>query len=252
MIHSAVITFAFIFGLAAQSWAAEPLRVMAWNIHHGEGIDGKLDLVRIAEVIKAAKPDLVALQEVDQNCNRSGKIDQTAVLGKLTGLYAVFGKAIDYDGGAYGQAILSRLPTRETRVHRLPGAGEPRIAFEVQVEVEGNALRFVTVHLEHQDRERNAAQGARLAEIFAGEEMPVILAGDFNAQPDSPTLRLFESDWTFVAKDGPVFTSPADEPRREIDHILIRGALGRVNCHVLTESIASDHRPVFAELKLVR
>ena len=56
------------------------LRVLSYNIHHGEGVDRKLDLPRIASVIKSVKPDLVALQEVDQGTERTNKIDQAAEL----------------------------------------------------------------------------------------------------------------------------------------------------------------------------
>src|SRR5690242_8494338 len=97
-------------GLAAVAApAADPagpaaLRVLSYNIHHGEGTDGKLDLDRIAAVIKAQKPDLVAVQEVDRNTKRTNQVDQAAVLGKLTGLHAAFARAIDLQGGEYGQA----------------------------------------------------------------------------------------------------------------------------------------------------
>src|SRR5690606_14987157 len=91
---------------------AEPLRVrvMAYNIHHCLGIDGELDVERIAGVINAANPDLVTLQEVDNRTERSDRVDQAAELGRLTGMHARFGRAIDHQGGEYGQAILSRWP----------------------------------------------------------------------------------------------------------------------------------------------
>jgi endonuclease/exonuclease/phosphatase family metal-dependent hydrolase len=109
------------------------LRVLCYNIHHGEGTDGKVDLPRLARVIHAAMPDFVALQEVDRNVRRSGSVDQSAELAKLTGLHGAFAKAIDYDGGEYGQAILSRFPIERLTIHHLPGEPEreQRIAAEV-------------------------------------------------------------------------------------------------------------------------
>src|SRR5262245_26822074 len=96
-----VLSFVLAAVLAAPASAADPqtLRVLSYNIHHGEGTDGKLDLARIAGVITAAKPDLVALQEVDRRATRTKGVDQTAELAKLTGLQAEFGKAIDLQGG---------------------------------------------------------------------------------------------------------------------------------------------------------
>src|SRR3990172_3828554 len=86
--------------------AAEPLRVrvLTYNIHHGEGTDGRIDLARIAAVIQRLAPDVVALQEVDKLTSRSEGVDQAAELGRLTKLHAAFGKAMDYAGGEYGQA----------------------------------------------------------------------------------------------------------------------------------------------------
>src|SRR5687767_4395118 len=112
--------------LAAPAWADPPakpkaLRVLSYNIHHAEGTDGKLDLERIAKVITAARPDLVAVQEVDRKARRTKGVDQAAELGRLTGLHVEFGKAIDFQGGEYGLAVLSRFPIKAAKVHPLPG-----------------------------------------------------------------------------------------------------------------------------------
>src|SRR3954466_7463152 len=101
--------------------APKTLRVLTYNIHHGEGTDGKLDLPRVAGVVKAARPDVVLLQEVDRNTTRTGKVDQAAELARLTGLHAEFGKAIDLQGGGYGLATLSRFPLKGVKTDALPG-----------------------------------------------------------------------------------------------------------------------------------
>ena len=90
----------FIFlTLIFPSLIADELRLVAYNIHHGEGMDGKLDLERIARVIAAEKPDLVALQEVDKGCKRSGSIDQAAKLAEFLKMDHRFGKFMDYQDG---------------------------------------------------------------------------------------------------------------------------------------------------------
>src|SRR6185436_9114845 len=95
-----------------------------------QGMDKRFDPARIAEVIRAADVDVVAVQEVDIKARRSGTVDQLAELKRLTGMHGVFGKARDYDGGEYGQVILSREPIERMDVHELPGAAdqEQRIA----------------------------------------------------------------------------------------------------------------------------
>ena len=82
--------------LAAQG--ADPpsqVRVLTYNIRHGQGMDGRVDLSRVADVIRRLEPDVVALQEVDQATTRAGGVDQAAELGRLTGLHSAFGKAMD-------------------------------------------------------------------------------------------------------------------------------------------------------------
>ena len=236
--------------LAAASLSAAELRVLSWNLHHGVGEDNKLDLERIAKLINEQKPDLVALQEIDNRCARSKKIDQAAELARLTGLHVAFGKAMDYDGGAYGQAILSRFPIGDTQVHQLPGDGEPRIAFEAEVKIDGKPLRLITVHLDHQQDERRLKQAQTLAKALENHHEPMILAGDFNAGPDSAALNAFASPWTAVPKQDPKFTCPAAGPKSEIDHILLRGLEPKEPATVLPEAVASDHRPVIAVIKM--
>ncbi len=222
------------------------LRVLCWNLHHGVGEDGKLDLERIAKLIREQEPDVVALQEVDNKCRRSKSVDQAAELARLTGMHGAFGKAMDYDGGEYGQAILSRYPIGETKVHRLPGEGEPRIAFEAGIEADGGKFAFVTVHLDHQREERRLKQVETLVAVLGEVEGPVILAGDFNDVPGSAALKAFGDPWRAVEKKEPALTCPAGKPRVEIDHIFVRGFVPAGKAEVLPEAVASDHRPVAA------
>jgi endonuclease/exonuclease/phosphatase family metal-dependent hydrolase len=231
-------------GLLSAAEPAAEIRVLCWNIHHGVGEDGKLDLPRIAALIKARQPDVVALQEVDNRCRRSGSVDQTAELAKLTGMTGVFGKAMDHDGGEYGQAILSKHPIGETKIHRLPGDGEPRIGFEAVVTIGGKPLRMVSVHLDHQQDARRLKQAEALAAALEKGGLPVILAGDFNDVPGSPVMKAFDAGWTAMAKKEPVLTAPADKPEVEIDHVLLRGFEPRGLLEVLPEAVASDHRPI--------
>ena len=230
--------------LVVSSLPAAEIRVLCWNLHHGVGEDGKLDLARIAALIKAQQPDVVALQEIDNKCRRSGSVDQTAELAKLTGLTGVFGKAMDHDGGEYGQAILSKHPIGETKIHQLPGDGEPRIAFEARVTIDGKPLRMVSVHLDHQQDARRLKQAETLAAALSEGEVPLILAGDFNDVPGSPVMKAFGEGWTAIPKKEPVLTAPAAKPEVEIDHVLLRGLEPKGLLEVLPEAVASDHRPI--------
>lgn len=221
------------------------LRVLTYNIHHGEAMDEQFDYERLAKVINDLSPDLVALQEVDEGTERASGADQAALLGKLCNMHYAFGQAMPYQGGRYGEAILSRFPIVKTVVHPLPyrPGREPRAAIEVWIEPEGiGPVRFVGTHLCHQDDEVRTQQTIRLAQLLGAEGgPPVILAGDFNARPGSgPMNVLFEAGWTDVVA-----------PQSKIDYILIRSSdpwkLQQVT--ILDEPVVSDHDPILAVLR---
>src|SRR5688500_20212310 len=91
---------------------------MTYNIHVGVGMDKKLDLQRIADVINAARPDLVGLQEVDRGVKRTEGKDEIVELAAMTRMEYAFAPNLDYQGGKYGVAIISRLPIKHT-AHRM-------------------------------------------------------------------------------------------------------------------------------------
>jgi len=236
---------------------AEAWRVVTYNIHHGAGLDDRVDLVRIAAVLGRLDPDVVALQEVDRGVVRSGGEDQARRLGELLGMRHAFGAFMDYQGGQYGMAILSRCPIRKTNPVRLPEGNEPRIALAVELERPGGgAMTVIGVHFDWVgDDAFRFAQAREVARMLDTLSTPHILAGDFNDQPGSRTLGLFQERATEAIKpDGRTFTFSADDPRREIDFIFVSRAHGWaiVDVEVVAERVASDHMPVVAELLLRR
>ena len=233
------------------------LRVLAYNVKHGRGMDGVVDLSRAAALIRSLEPDLVALQEIDCRCTRSGGVDQAQWLGEKTGMHAVFGRFMDYQGGEYGMAILSRWPILRAENHELPPGAEPRSALEVEVTVPSAAsarspvtLRFVGIHLYRTEDER-MAQARRLLELFADSDAPVLLCGDFNSEPGSPVLDELATVWTAVDTGEDRFTFPSVDPNREIDFLLLRDRDGfQVElANVLDEPLVSDHRPLLTVLR---
>ena len=138
LLFAAVVRATVVPGFAADrppggQDAPDTVRILAYNIHHGEGVDRVLDLERIAALIRRVDPDLVALQEVDSVTDRTGGVDQAAELGRLTGLEPVFGRFMGYQGGAYGMALLSRWPVVRSDNLRLPDGAEPRTALTAVV-----------------------------------------------------------------------------------------------------------------------
>lgn len=231
--------------------------VLSYNIRHGEGTDGKVDLRRTAAVIRSVQPDLVALQEVDNKTQRTRMVDQTAELGRLTGLHAAFGRAINYSGGQYGAAILSRWAFEQVTPNILPASPghELRPALVVKV-IPGRRLSqlwFASTHLDHESEAERIVQAKVLLDLLSpSSRQPIILAGDLNALPDSPVLQLFDQEWMNPTASQDRFTVPAEQPRRQIDYVLCHpaGAWRVVETRVL-DSTASDHRPLLVILEWV-
>jgi endonuclease/exonuclease/phosphatase family metal-dependent hydrolase len=229
------------------------LRILAYNIRHGEGTDSVIDLSRVAQLINELGPDVVALQEVDSVVERTGGVDQTTVLGELTGMHSAFGAFFDYQGGRYGMALLSRYPITSYANHWLPEGTEPRtgLAARIQLGDSGEEIIVVGIHL-YRTPEQRYAQANGLVEIYRDETTPVVLAGDFNSLPDSEVIDLLQQYWTIPEKGTDRLTYPSDVPDREIDYIMYRPAdrFEVVEHRVIDEPLVSDHRPILLELRL--
>lgn len=227
------------------------LRIVSYNIRHGLGMDGRIDLERVAEVISKAKPDLAAIQEVDRFCERSGRRDTASELGRLLNMTYKFGRSMALGDGDYGVAILSKLPILETIRHPLPEGDEPRCALEVRVRIEelASPISFVCVHNDWISPEVRVQQIKALLGILCKKDNPTILAGDFNAERTDESLRILDANqWRILDKKGKK-TFPSDIPEIEIDFFAIRNfPKHSVKHNVIDDRLASDHRPIYAEI----
>ncbi len=248
----------FLIGLMTHAGNAQKLRLLTYNIRHAQNEAGQINVKELADFILKQNPDVVALQEVDSVCGRSAKLDITAELGKLTGMYYYFGKAMNYDGGGYGEALLSRLPIEKITTISLPiqpdKKREPRAAIEaLLVTNEGKRFKFITTHLDHlKDETDRLLQTNFLAEKYAGETMPFIIGGDLNAEPGEKAMLPLLGITNYPVKDKMVFTFPAGTPNKKIDYLLLskNHPWKCTRFDVLPEKQISDHRPVIMEVKL--
>ncbi len=230
------------------------LNVVSYNIQHGRGSDNIVDLPRTASVLRALSPDIVGLQEVDQRVTRSGGAAQADSLGALLGMQAAFGAFMDYQGGEYGMGILSRHPIARVFPIRLPDGIEPRIALLVDVALPGgDTVSVVNVHFDWVGNDTlRFAQAAALTRVLDTLPTPYILLGDFNDEPGSRTLALFQARAREIKKPGSDhFTFSATEPTKEIDFIFAApaNAWRESSSRVISEPVASDHRPVVVEIR---
>jgi len=258
--HRSVFAVALLFSMATNVECGEPvrLRVISYNMHHGEGVDGRLDLPRIAAVLLSEQPDLVALQEVDDRAARTGAVNQPAELARLTRLHVVFGGNIALQGGRYGNAVLSRYPVQREWNRELPNvnAGEQRGLLGVELELPGvgERLLFCSTHFDHRPAPLERIQSSeRVNELLKDWNGPAVLAGDLNDIRGSQALQILERDWR-IANDGELPTIPVERPVRQIDFVLVRPRerWRLVESRVLPEAVASDHRAILSVVELVR
>jgi endonuclease/exonuclease/phosphatase family metal-dependent hydrolase len=249
-------------GAATQT---DTLRVMTYNVHSCVGMDGKIDARRIARVIARARPDVVALQELDAGRARSFGMDQAHLIARYLNMDFHFHPAIHLEEERYGDAILTLLPHRLIKVGILPGlAGslhrEPRGALWIAINLHGKEIQVLNTHLGLDQRERNlqveALQGS---EWLANEQCraPVILCGDFNALPSSTVCRRLGSQLrevqTAAQQHTPASTFPTRFPTLRIDHIFISPGLEVRGIEIPDSQLvrtASDHLPLVAEIRI--
>lgn len=240
--------------VSASEAAREPcdLRVMTFNIQSGQrGLD------TVAEVIRSAAPDIVALQEVDVGSTRAQGLNQVEELAARTGLrYQTHFRTTDLHGGAYGVALLSRFPFVSRAQHALPvpKGAEPRALGHVVLDVDGREVSVYSTHLTR--RPFNGAvrrrQSVAILRLLARDARPKLLMGDLNDDPDSVPVRLLRRELTdaFASTgQGPAGTYPLPLflPTLRIDYVLADSAFAPRASRVLRVG-ASDHFPVVADL----
>jgi endonuclease/exonuclease/phosphatase family metal-dependent hydrolase len=239
------------------------VRVLTFNIHHGVGLDGVLDLDRTARVIEGADADVVALQEVDRHFGpRSGHVDQAGWLGHRLALEVAYGPVVDrgpVDAAApggprrqYGIALLSRSPIARPRNVLLPSphGGEQRGLLGAHVEADGVVVRMLCTHLQVRSRAERLAQARAVAASVAASDGPAVVMGDLNARPGASEIApLTDSlvDAWITAGQGDGHTFDAAEPYARIDYVLTSPGVVATQATVLVTD-ASDHRPVMADL----
>lgn len=240
----------------ADTMKKNTINVLTFNILHGATMNNDGDLDLIARVILDLDPDLVALQEVDVRTRRARGRDLATELGQRTGLMPLFARAMSYDGGEYGVGILSRYAFRSTRALALPSTAdnEPRVAVEAVVDLpSGTSIAFVATHLDNASAEDRAAQARAINEAFGKGDRPRLLAGDFNATPESETIALLKESWTPTdGLDAPP-TFPSNEPEIKIDYVFFAPQDRWVvkETRVIENTVASDHFALFTTLELV-
>jgi endonuclease/exonuclease/phosphatase family metal-dependent hydrolase len=241
------------------------IRVLVYNIHAGKDAAGADNLADVAALIRTTGADVVLLQEVDRRTKRSGVTDQLQSLIDATGYQGVFGKSLDYDGGEYGVAALSRhgftfdftSPLQVTPVQtRAGGSHEPRVVQTAAAMTRRGRLQAFNTHLDAsataEYRIQEVTQLLLPVRVRMSAATPVVVGGDFNAEPGSAPIKAMldaglRDAWTECGQ-GDGFTYPTAAPVKRIDYLFLSQGLRCSSAQVL-DSTASDHRPLLVTLE---
>ena len=238
--------------------STKTVKVLSFNILHGKTMKGDFNLDVIAKVIIDANPDFVALQEVDYKTNRAKKYDLVTELGWRAKMAPIYARAMHYDGGEYGEGVLSKhtfLTTRNVLLPYLQG-DEPRAALEITTVLPSkDTISFIGTHLDHLRLETNKImQANEINKVFSSNQYPTILAGDLNAEPNSNTMNILEDFWAAsYDKNNPEPTFSSENPTKKIDYVLFypKHRWKVLKREVICDTIASDHCAYLVTLQLL-
>ena len=241
-------------------------RILTYNVHRCVGTDRRLDVDRVAAVIAALNPDIVALQELDVGRARTGGVDQAHRIAEQLEMKCHFHAALKVEEELYGDAILTAYPERLIQVGPLPGHPriaqlEPRGALWVEVFIDGRTVQIVNTHLGLVPREQQI-QAEDLAGLSWMEhpqcQDPSILLGDFNATATSVVYRTLTQRLKparrLSPKSSPTSTFPSQLPVLRIDHLFVSEGIRVLDVFApfdpLTR-VASDHLPLVMDFEVV-
>ena len=253
------------------------LRLVTFNIAHGRGLSPiqgltsqrklRLNLRRIAALLDGLKPDIVALQEIDERSRWSGNFDHLDYLRVHASFpHTVFGinnRRAGLLNLSYGNAILARHAIRasETVVFGTRSVGEKGFLY-VELDVGGRCVPLVNLHLHFSSRAQRLRQLERLLAWLREKHrlhgkrwaVPPIICGDFNnpGTRDDATASLLSHladycDYVMHPLTGLTFPSPL--PSRALDFIFLPAGCRNVRCEIV-RSMLSDHRPVLVEFEV--
>ncbi len=240
--------FVLLLCAAAAAVACSPekeIKLMSYNVNNCFGMDSIVNYQRIADIIKAEMPDVVALQALDSMTGRY----PAYVLGELasaTEMNAVYAPSAAFEGGKTGLGILSKEKPVRTRVVQLPGGGEGNVL--LIAEFKKFCFACATMSRLQGDQ---IASVAIIKEAASDAGKPFFFGGSLNARYGSQTISSLARDFTPLTNIS-ARTYPADQPISLVDYLFMYNhRLKRFsidNVAVLNEPVASNHRPVVAKL----
>lgn len=240
-------------------------RLLTYNVHRCVGVDRRLDVARIADVIAEQEPDIVCLQELDVGRARTGGVDQAQAIARRLAMAFHFHPAMRVEAEAYGDAILTSHPERLVRASALPGVtgvprNEPRGALWASVDLPGGTVNVINTHLGLIPREQRLQAAALTGKDWLGHpdcSGHVILTGDFNAtsitHPYQALTRRLDDAQRRLGLRPTVKTFPSAFPAIRIDHCFVSPGVRITGVSAPFSPLArmaSDHLPLIVDFEL--
>jgi endonuclease/exonuclease/phosphatase family metal-dependent hydrolase len=239
-------------------------RIVTYNVRRCVGNDRRLDVGRVAEVLAALQPDIVALQELDVRRARTGHVDQAHEIAARLEMAWHFHAALKVEEELYGDAILTAHPETLIQAGPLPGYArlpqlEPRGALWIEVTLPGGRLQVINTHLGLVPREQQAQARALAGPSWLEHPRcagPKILLGDFNATGASVVYRTLTAKLAsargLAPRRTPTATFPSQLPVLRIDHLFVSPEIRVTDVFApfdpLTR-VASDHLPLVMDFE---
>lgn len=229
------------------------MRVASYNIRKCLGIDRRRKPDRIIEVLNEIDADIVFLQEVDRRVGKRTSTLSPEMLSANTDYHVADVSVRDHSLGWHGNVILVKRTVQIENAWRieLPTL-EPRGAVAADVIFENQKVRCIGVHLALVAKTRHAQIKVLVSTIQKTHESPpTVVAGDFNEwRHTTRNLDQFGDHFQLVT---PTPTFHTAVPVAALDRIIISRDIDMLNAgtHKSRQSkVASDHFPIWADLKL--
>lgn len=250
-----LILLCFLIGCGSknkeQGKKTQTFKIASYNVRNAKGMDNLTDFDRVARVINNMNAHAVAIQELDSATERSNKLVVLDELAKRTNMHASYSGSIKFKGGKYGNGILTKEKPLSQKQFLLPGKEEARSL--LIVELENFVICCTHLSLTEADRKTSIEHIKHYTEKY--DSKPVFFAGDLNATPESKEIKTLLNTWAAL-NDFSKPTFPSDNPSKTIDYILLKVndkfKHKVIDTNVVEESLASDHRPLWSEVKIER
>jgi endonuclease/exonuclease/phosphatase family metal-dependent hydrolase len=236
------------------------VRVVTYNIHKCQGMDGRVRPERIVKVLAEINADIVALQEVVSICDHRVEADQSRFIAEALAMGYVHAETRKHHGGIYGNAVLSRFPIDRHQHLDITHVGrEERSVLRTDLELNGGHLHIFNLHLGTSFFERRFQARALMEHrVLRAPDItgPRIVMGDFNEWTRGLVTKTLSDEFRRVDLEVPTFQRrryPALLPMLHLDYIYYEHTLRARDAFVYTSRLAlmaSDHLPMVADFVL--